>query len=33
MALRWDWAAALTLAMLGILAGCSVALWRTTRFN
>jgi drug/metabolite transporter (DMT)-like permease len=33
IALRWEWAAALTLAMLGILAGCSLALWRTTRFS
>jgi drug/metabolite transporter (DMT)-like permease len=33
LALRWEWAAALTVAMLGILAGCGVALWRTTRFS
>jgi drug/metabolite transporter (DMT)-like permease len=31
--LRWEWVVALTVAMLGILAGCSVALWRTTRFS
>jgi drug/metabolite transporter (DMT)-like permease len=33
IALRWQWAMALTVVMLGILAGCSVALWRTTRFS
>lgn len=33
IALRWEWALALTLTMLGILAGCSVVLWRTTRFS
>jgi len=33
MALRWDWAAGLTLAMLGLLATCGAALWRTTRFS
>jgi hypothetical protein len=33
IALRWEWAASLTVAMLGILAGCSVVLWRTTRFS
>jgi drug/metabolite transporter (DMT)-like permease len=29
----WGWAAAVTLAMLVLLGGCVVALWRTTRFN
>jgi len=33
LALRWDWAAGLTVAMLGLLVGCGAALWRTTRFN
>jgi drug/metabolite transporter (DMT)-like permease len=33
LALRWEWVAALTVALLGVLAGCGVALWRTTRFN
>jgi hypothetical protein len=31
--LSWEWAAAVTLAMLLLLGGCVVALWRTTRFN
>jgi drug/metabolite transporter (DMT)-like permease len=31
--IEWGWAAALTLAMLLAMAGCGVALWRTTRFN
>ncbi|MFN2567128.1 MAG: GRP family sugar transporter [Gemmatimonadaceae bacterium] len=30
---RWEWVAGLTLAMLGLMAACGVALWRTTRFN
>ncbi|HLA14997.1 MAG TPA: GRP family sugar transporter [Gemmatimonadaceae bacterium] len=29
----WEWAAALALVTLGILGGCGIALWRTTRFN
>jgi drug/metabolite transporter (DMT)-like permease len=33
IALRWNWALALTVVMLGILGGCSVILWRTTRFS
>ena len=33
IALRWEWAAVLTVAMLGILLGSGVALWRTTRFS
>jgi len=33
IALRWEWAAALTIVMLGAAAGCGVALWRTTRFS
>jgi drug/metabolite transporter (DMT)-like permease len=33
IALRWGWAAALTAAMLAILVGCGLALWRTTRFT
>jgi hypothetical protein len=33
LALRWEWAAALVLAMLAMLAGCGLALWRTTRFS
>jgi drug/metabolite transporter (DMT)-like permease len=33
IALRWQWAAVLTVAMLGILAGASLALWRATRFS
>ena len=32
-AIRWQWAAALALVTLGALAGCGVALWKTTRFN
>jgi hypothetical protein len=28
-----EWAAGLALVTLGILAGCGLALWRTTRFN
>jgi drug/metabolite transporter (DMT)-like permease len=33
LAIEWGWAAALTLAMLLAMAGCGIALWRTTRFN
>jgi drug/metabolite transporter (DMT)-like permease len=33
LSLRWEWVAALTVALLAVLAGCGVALWRTTRFN
>jgi drug/metabolite transporter (DMT)-like permease len=33
LAVRWGWTAALALVMLGALAACGVALWRTTRFN
>ena len=33
IALRWDWAAALTGVMLAILVGSGLALWRTTRFS
>jgi drug/metabolite transporter (DMT)-like permease len=33
IAIRWNWVVALTLVMLGILAACSAALWRTTRFS
>ena len=33
IALRWQWAAVLTVVMLGILVGSGVALWRTTRFS
>jgi drug/metabolite transporter (DMT)-like permease len=33
IALRWGWAAALTVTMLAILVGCGLALWRTTRFS
>ena len=33
IAIRWNWVVALTLVMLGILAACSAALWRTTRFT
>jgi drug/metabolite transporter (DMT)-like permease len=29
----WGWAAAISLAMLVLLGGCVIALWRTTRFN
>jgi glucose uptake protein GlcU len=31
--IRWEWAAVLALVTLGTLAGCGLALWRTTRFN
>jgi drug/metabolite transporter (DMT)-like permease len=30
---RWSWAAALAIVMLGVAAGCGMALWRTTRFS
>ena len=33
IALRWEWAAVLIVATLGMLAGVGVTLWRTTRFN
>jgi glucose uptake protein GlcU len=33
IALRWEWAAALTAVMLVILVGSGVTLWRTTRFS
>jgi len=33
IAIHWQWAAVLTLVMLGAAAGCGVALWRTTRFS
>jgi glucose uptake protein GlcU len=31
--IRWEWAAVLAVVTLGTLAGCGLALWRTTRFN
>lgn len=33
IAVRWEWMAGLVLVMLGALAACGVALWRTTRFS
>jgi glucose uptake protein GlcU len=33
LAIRWEWAAVLAVMTLGTLAGCGLALWRTTRFN
>ena len=33
IAVHWGWAAALGVATLAVLAGCAVALWRTTRFS
>jgi hypothetical protein len=33
LALGWGWVAGLTVAMLALLAGAGVLLWRTTRFN
>ena len=33
IALRWEWAAVLTVAMLGILGASGLSLWRTTRFS
>ena len=31
--LGWGWVAGLTLAMLALLGGTGMLLWRTTRFN
>jgi hypothetical protein len=33
LSIKWEWAAALALVMLGALGTCGAALWRTTRFN
>jgi drug/metabolite transporter (DMT)-like permease len=33
LSVAWEWVAGLTLLMLGIMVGCGVALWRTTRFS
>jgi glucose uptake protein GlcU len=33
LAIRWEWAAVLSIVTLGTLAGCGIALWKTTRFN
>jgi hypothetical protein len=33
MDIALGWAAALTIAMLALLATCGIALWRTTRFR
>jgi drug/metabolite transporter (DMT)-like permease len=33
IAVRWEWALALVLAMVAMLAACGFALWRTTRFS
>jgi glucose uptake protein GlcU len=33
IALHWGWAAALSVVTLCVLAGCALALWRTTRFS
>jgi len=33
ISLRWEWAAVLAVATLGMLVGVGAALWRTTRFN
>jgi glucose uptake protein GlcU len=33
IAIRWEWAAALVIVTLGMLAGAGIALWKTTRFN
>ena len=33
IAVRWEWMAALCVVMLGALASCGFALWRTTRFS
>ncbi|HET7891347.1 MAG TPA: hypothetical protein VFL34_07470, partial [Candidatus Sulfotelmatobacter sp.] len=31
--IAWNWAGALTLAMIALLTTCGIALWRTTRFR
>ncbi|HWE42860.1 MAG TPA: GRP family sugar transporter [Gemmatimonadaceae bacterium] len=33
IAVHWGWAAVLAAATLAVLAGCAIALWRTTRFS
>jgi glucose uptake protein GlcU len=33
IAVHWGWAAALALLTLAVIAGCAIALWRTTRFS
>jgi hypothetical protein len=33
LAIRWQWAAVLSIVTLGALVGCGAALWRTTRFS
>jgi hypothetical protein len=33
LAIRWEWAAVLSIVTLGTLVGCGTALWRTTRFS
>jgi glucose uptake protein GlcU len=33
LSVHWGWATTLVLVMLGVLAACGVALWRTTRFS
>lgn len=33
IALQWQWVVVLVVAMLAVLVGCGVALWRTTRFS
>jgi drug/metabolite transporter (DMT)-like permease len=33
IAIRWEWAAALVVVMLGLLVSCGLSLWRTTRFS
>jgi len=33
LAVKWEWAAALVVVMLGLLGSCGLALWRTTRFS
>ena len=32
IAVRWQWAAALTVVMLTAMIGCGLVLWRATRF-
>ena len=32
IAVRWQWMAALSVVMLGVLVSAGVTLWRTTRF-